>query len=304
MGEMPIFNFPQHARLFYCSGKNVSMPELLLPVTGAFHFALTARVLARLPEHNKLECWDETTGLHRRALRTERGPMMVTAQAVGQSSIRLSDNSPSSQAWAHHSFGLGFPPEEFYAVAKKDPVLKEAIKKLRGLRPPMFDPWEAWVATVLGQQITLSFCLQQIAAVSKKIAGAIDGYPLHPTPTEILAANPEDLLACKVSGRKTEYLKTLAEATLNGYFKDVPSMPLQDALAHLVALRGVGMWTARFYLATTGRMDSLAYGDAGLASAYKMAYGHTHDLEAWGEGLGNVRGWAYWYLIWFIKYQP
>jgi 3-methyladenine DNA glycosylase/8-oxoguanine DNA glycosylase len=105
-----------------------------------------------------------------------------------------------------------------------------------------------------------------------------------------------------VSRRKTEYLKTVAQALLDGYFNNMLEAPLPDALDHLVALRGVGLWTARYWLASVGRLDSLAYGDAGLNSAYKRAYGTLDGVEAWGEALGDVRGWAYYYLIWSVKY--
>ena len=78
---------------------------------------------------------------------------------------------------------------------------------------------------------------------------------------------------------------------------------MTDVLEHLTALRGVGLWTARYWLASIGRLDFLAYGDAGFNAAYKSAYGSLDGIEAWGEGLGVTRGWAYYYLIWHTKYM-
>ncbi len=285
---------------------------------GGFSFSLTAQVLARLPKNNRLERWDALTQTHSRALLTSTGEAQIVTARAAPNGIEMSssidtavDSSVDAVAleWARLSFALQLDPTPFYEVAAKDVVLRGCVDRLRGLRPPLMEFWEAWVAAVLGQQITLSFCLDTIGYVAKRYGGEVldaHGQPhyLHPTPEAILEADPADLYVCKVSRQKISYLKIVARALLDGYFDGILEMPLHDALAKLIALKGVGNWTARYWLATVGRLDSLAYGDAGLASAYKAAYGHTHDLEAWGEALGDVRGWAYYYLIWGVKYLP
>lgn len=281
-----------------------------LKTTAPFSFPLTAHVLARLPEHNQLERFDAQHEVHQRALMTANGPRVVTVKPV-RNGLELSDDSPEAQTWARLSFGLNLNPTPWHAATRGDAALERACTVLNGLRPPLMDHWEAWVAAILGQQITLQFCLAQIGMVSRRFGGEVSGtlpdgrpylFPLHPTPEAILEADPDALLACKVSRRKTEYLKTVAQALLDGYFNNMLEAPLPDALDHLVALRGVGLWTARYWLASVGRLDSLAYGDAGLNSAYKRAYGTLDGVEAWGEALGDVRGWAYYYLIWSVKY--
>jgi DNA-3-methyladenine glycosylase II len=277
-----------------------------LETTGAFSFPLTARVLARLPERNVVERWDASLKVHQRAL--GRRVVTVTGDDAG---VTLSDTSSDALEWARLSFALDLDPEAFYEVAARDEVLRLCVTRLQGLRPPLMDFWEAWVAAILGQQITLSFCLDTIGYLSKRVAGELsatlpDGssqvVAVHPTPEMILEVDAQTFYECKVSRQKATYLKVVAQALLEGYFDGILELPLSQALVKLTALKGVGNWTARYWLATVGRLDSLAYGDAGLASAYKLAYGRTHDLEAWGEALGDVRGWAYYYLIWGVKY--
>jgi 3-methyladenine DNA glycosylase/8-oxoguanine DNA glycosylase len=272
-----------------------------LRTTAPFDFGLTADVLSRLPAYNTIERWDALAQQHTRALETRQGPQLVTARAAPQG-LHLNNDTPEAEDWARRSFGLACDPTEFYEMAARDPVLRQCVIALHGLRPPLLEPWEAWIAAILGQQITLSFCLQTIGYVAKRYAGDVGGHSLHPTPEAILEATVEDLRICKVSRQKAAYLKVAAQATLDGYCEGLLDVPLEQAIAHLTALKGVGRWTARYWLATVGRMDSLAYGDAGLISAFKRAYGENHDLEAWGENLGAVRGWAYWYLIWGVKY--
>jgi 3-methyladenine DNA glycosylase/8-oxoguanine DNA glycosylase len=293
------------------SNPTSSQNDLILETAQPFSFALTASVLARLPQHNQVECFDERNGVHQRAIHTSLGARVIAARAHPKG-LEISDDSPEAREWAVTSFGLELDPAPFYKVAAKDAALLSAITSLKGLRPPLMTPWEAWVAAILGQQITLSFCLQQINMVSKRFGGQVAGqladgsshlFPLHPTPEQILAADEAGLLACKVSRRKTEYLKTVAEALLDGYFNGVLDGDVTDVLEHLTALRGVGLWTARYWLAAIGRLDFLAYGDAGLNAAYKTAYGSLDGIEAWGQALGKTRGWAYYYLIWHTKYM-
>jgi 3-methyladenine DNA glycosylase/8-oxoguanine DNA glycosylase len=285
------------------------MPDLSA-APGEFSFALTASVLARLPNRNRVERFDAARNRHSRALVGSDGRSFIVRAGDAGSGVTLSSSDSVALEWARASFALALDPSPFYAVAARDPVLGECVARLRGLRPPLMNFWEAWVAAILGQQITLSFCLDTIGYVSKRFGGEVmdpesgEAIYLHPTPESILEADPYELYLCKVSRQKCAYLKTAASALLEGYFDGVLEMPLAEALAKLTALKGVGRWTARYWLATVGRLDSLAYGDAGLANAYKSAYGRTHDLEAWGEALGDVRGWAYYYLIWGVKYLP
>jgi 3-methyladenine DNA glycosylase/8-oxoguanine DNA glycosylase len=282
-----------------------------LRTTEPFSFALTAQVLARLPKNNALERWDEVTGTHRRALVSAAGHSEIVTVTGSDDGINVSSGDAIAESWARASFGLDLNPTLFYAVAARDEILAACVTKLWGLRPPLMDFWEAWVAAILGQQISLSFCLDTIGYTARRFGGEVPGvdaqgepyaYPLHPTPESILAAEPLELALCKLSRQKIAYLKIVAAALLDGYFTGILELSLPEALLKLTALKGVGNWTARYWLATVGRLDSLAYGDAGLASAYKAAYGRTHDLEAWGEALGEVRGWAYYYLIWGVKY--
>jgi DNA-3-methyladenine glycosylase II len=288
-----------------------SSPAIRLSTSGPFSFPLTAQVLARLPKNNALERWDEATVTHRRALVTSSSHSEIVTVTGDDAGINVSSDDPIVGSWARASFGLDLDPTPFYEVASRDEVLASCVTKLWGLRPPLMDFWEAWVAAILGQQITLSFCLDTIGYTARRFGGEVPGldahgqpyaYPLHPTPESILAADPAELYLCKLSRQKIAYLKIAAAALLDGYFDGILELPLGEAIVKLTALKGVGNWTARYWLSTVGRLDSLAYGDAGLASAYKLAYGRTHDLEAWGEALGEVRGWAYYYLIWGVKY--
>ena len=81
-----------------------------------------------------------------------------------------------------------------------------------------------------------------------------------------------ELKECGLSGRKAEYLIGAAQACLSGAlrFADLPEMSGDDASAHLVALRGVGAWTADNYrLFALGDMDAWPGNDLALQEAMR-----------------------------------
>jgi DNA-3-methyladenine glycosylase II len=292
---------------------------VLLETSRPFDFALTSEVLSRLPRHC---AWERSHGAdepggpyHQRVLRTAAGPRVVTARpAPDGNGVLLDDDSEEAVTWARLSFGLEQDMAPFMAAAERDPYLRDAARSLAGLRVPLVDPWEAWVAAIVSQQVTLAFAFQSINSLCRLLAGSIhtshpdgepESLPLFVTPEQVLDSDPEFLKEhCKLSRNKTDYLKVAARATLDGSLDGIHDLPTEEAVARLTQLRGVGNWTARYWLLTTGRLDSLPYGDAGLRTAYKTLAG-THDgLEEWGESLGPTRGWAYFYAIWFAKRTP
>ena len=87
----------------------------------------------------------------------------------------------------------------------------------------------------------------------------------------IAAAEAEDLRAVGLSRPKARYLQAIAGAGLD--WKGLRQMPDDEAIAALVALPGVGVWTAEIYLKfALGRADVFAAGDLALQEAARMMY--------------------------------
>lgn len=91
-----------------------------------------------------------------------------------------------------------------------------------------------------------------------------------PTPAQVLATPVPRLRAAGLSGRKVEYAMELAERTQSG---DVPVSRLHrmtdaEVMATLVALRGIGRWTAQMVLMFhLGRLDVFPELDLGVQKA-------------------------------------
>ena len=98
-----------------------------------------------------------------------------------------------------------------------------------------------------------------------------------PTPREILDDDPDELKAAAgLSRAKVNSLRSLAEHVLAGELQIGSFADLSDeqAIAALVAVKGIGEWTAHMFLMfTLHRQDILATGDVGIRNAIMRAYG-------------------------------
>lgn len=124
------------------------------------------------------------------------------------------------------------------------------------------DGFEAIASAIVGQQISVAAA----AAIWDRMRTA--GLT---RPEAIRAASDDQLRAAGLSRPKARYLRGVAEAGLD--WAALRRMDDGAAIAALVALPGVGVWTAEIYLKfALGRADVLAAGDLALQEAARMMY--------------------------------
>ena len=84
-------------------------------------------------------------------------------------------------------------------------------------------------------------------------------------------ASEDDLRACGLSRQKIRYGKALAEAGID--FNRLRDLPDADVIKTLVAVPGIGPWTAEVYaMFSLGRADVFAPGDLALQEAAKVLF--------------------------------
>jgi DNA-3-methyladenine glycosylase II len=96
------------------------------------------------------------------------------------------------------------------------------------------------------------------------------------TPKGVLAADIDALRGCGLSRPKIAHIRSIAEAVESGALnlKRVARASDEDAQAELVAVKGIGPWTADVYLMfCLGRWDVFPHADVGLSEAYRMITG-------------------------------
>ena len=155
----------------------------------------------------------------------------------------------------------------------------------------------AWI--VISQQVSTA----SANAIHKRF---LERFP-SPQASEILAASEDDLKACGLSAPKMRTLRAICEAVVAGAldFDSLHSMEAHEAHAALVAVKGIGPWTADiFLLFSLGHPDAWPVGDLALQEAARMALRlktrpDAAKLEKLGERWRPWRGaaarllWAY-----------
>jgi 3-methyladenine DNA glycosylase/8-oxoguanine DNA glycosylase len=179
--------------------------------------------------------------------------------------------------------GAEFELGPFYEWAKSDPVLRELTVELAGFRPPLApDPFETLVTSITAQQVSLfaAFAIRNrlIERFGRRVGRAYS----FPTAGELCRAGQDDLLALGFSRRKAEYVLGLAREPID--LDELADLPDEEVKRRLVALRGIGEWTAEWFLARhLARPRAWPVGDVALEKAVRGFYPDVRDLESTRE---------------------
>ncbi|OZC01672.1 DNA-3-methyladenine glycosylase family protein [Rubricoccus marinus] len=155
----------------------------------------------------------------------------------------------------------------------------------------------ALVRAITGQQVS--------TAAARTIHGRVVALLGEVTPQALLAQDAEALRGAGLSRAKTAAVQDLAAKALEGTVlsrEAFAALPDKEVIARLVAVRGIGVWTARmFLLFTLGRPDVWAPGDLGLREGLRVMTGAEErptpkQFEAAGEPFRPWRSVASWYL--------
>lgn len=138
-------------------------------------------------------------------------------------------------------------------------------------RPPAGDAYTALVRAIVGQQLSVSAA----RSIHARLLGWFGGHA--PSPAEILAADPGAMRAAAgLSNAKVAFLRSLAEHVASGELDldHLASLPDDELIAQLTAVKGIGEWTAHMFLIfELRRPDVLAVGDLGIRRGAERAYG-------------------------------
>jgi 3-methyladenine DNA glycosylase/8-oxoguanine DNA glycosylase len=176
--------------------------------------------------------------------------------------------------------GAPFDLDGFYGWARADPVLARLTRELAGFRPPLApDPFETLVTSITAQQVSLfaAFAIRNrlIECFGRQVGQAY----AFPTAERLRDATYDDLTALGFSGRKAEYVLGLAQEPID--LDELASLPDEEVKERLVSLRGIGEWTAEWFLARhLARPRAWPVGDIALAKAVRSFYPEETDLVA------------------------
>jgi len=175
--------------------------------------------------------------------------------------------------------GAAFDLDAFYAFAAADPVLADVARRLAGFRPPLApDPFESLVTSITAQQVSLFSAFAIRNRLLERFGRRGELAYAFPTRDRIARAQEHELVAIGFSRRKAEYVIGLAGAEID--LDALGALDDDEVRARLTAIRGLGPWTAEWFLARhLARPRAWPAGDLGLRKAADVLYGlDVHEL--------------------------
>jgi DNA-3-methyladenine glycosylase II len=186
-------------------------------------------------------------------------------------------------------------------LTKRDRVMRKLIPKFGEARlQSRGDAFTTLARSIVGQQISV----KAAQSVWDRFAALIDA-PSHRLPPDAVARLRQDTMReCGLSARKVEYLRDLAQHFAGGSVdaKAWRAMDDDSIIEQLVAIRGIGRWTAEMFLIFhLMRPDVLPLDDIGLLRGISENYFSGEpvsrsEAREVGDAWAPYRSVATWYL--------
>jgi DNA-3-methyladenine glycosylase II len=186
-------------------------------------------------------------------------------------------------------------------LAKRDRVMKKLIPQFGEARlQSRGDAFTTLARSIVGQQISV----KAAQSVWERFVGAVGGPSHKLAPTAVLAFALADLRGAGLSVRKAEYLTDLARHFEAGtvHVRQWQQMDDQAIIDELVAIRGIGRWTAEMFLIFhLMRPDVMPLDDVGLIKGISQNYFSGEpvsraEAREVGDAWAPFRSVATWYI--------
>jgi len=182
-------------------------------------------------------------------------------------------------------------------LAKKDRVMKRLIPQFGdACLQSHGDAFTTLARSIVGQQISVK--------AAQTVWERFEKLPRKLTAANVLKLKVDDMRAAGLSARKIEYLVDLALHFDSGavHVKSWEGMDDEAIIAELVAIRGIGRWTAEMFLIFhLMRPDVLPLDDIGLISGISHNYFSgdpvsRSDAREVADAWAPYRSVATWYI--------
>ncbi len=204
--------------------------------------------------------------------------MRITAAEGG---VDVDPLDAETEAVVRKVLGFEFDLVAFSAWAATKDELAPLAVRFAGFRPTLApDPFEMLVGAITAQQVSLFAAVAIRNRLVGRFGERVGRVRAFPARERIAAASEEELFSLGFSRRKAEYVTGLARSDLD--LAGLALLPDEEVQAQLTALRGLGEWTADWFLARhLGRPRAWPAGDLALRKAVRALYGDV-DVRATG----------------------
>lgn len=291
---------PDRAQLVDCD----LMRFCMYPVM-PFRLDLTVWALRRR-SMNAVDLWDGKT--YRRVLAVDDKPVLVAVtqqRAMLDITVTGEDLSPAAEQATRFALkrllGINLDLSDFYEFTPRHARLNQLAMRFRGLKPPRFaSVFEGLVNGITCQQLSLTVGIVFLNRLAER-CGLAFGVDLHafPRPQDLAHLDAKELRPLGYSGSKARAIIEVARAIGDGQLdlEGLRQLDNQQCVDRLVAIRGVGRWTAEYVLLRgLGRTNVFPGDDVGarnnlerwLRLRSKLDYeGVQNVLRRW-EGYGGL----------------
>jgi DNA-3-methyladenine glycosylase II len=182
-------------------------------------------------------------------------------------------------------------------LVKKDRVMKRLIPQFGdACLETRGDAFVTLARSIVGQQISVK--------AAQTVWERFELLPRKLTPANVLKLKVDDMRAAGLSARKVEYLVDLALHFDNGalHVKSWDAMSDDEIVAELIAIRGIGRWTAEMFLIFhLMRPNVLPLDDVGLITGISHNY-FSGDTVSRSDAREVAAAWAPYCTVatWYI----
>ena len=182
-------------------------------------------------------------------------------------------------------------------LMKRDRVMKKLIPQFPGTAlQSRGDAFTTLARSIVGQQISVK--------AAQSVWERFEKLPSQMRPASVLKLKVDDMRAAGLSARKVEYLVDLALHFDSGriHVKQWDGMDDEAIIAELVAIRGIGRWTAEMFLMFhLLRPNVLPLDDVGLINGISLNYFSGEPVSR-SEAREVAEAWAPWRSVatWYM----
>jgi DNA-3-methyladenine glycosylase II len=290
-----------------------------------FDFELSAGIHSRFK--NSLPDTYEN-GFYRRVLHVGKKLILVSVSSKGRTEkpkllvevcprLRKTLENNALRKLLESMFASSFDFNGFYALAKRDRLMKVVAESVKGLRPiPPPTIFEAVIIAITEQQISLNAAIvirsRLIEKYGEKVMFGGKVFYAFPTPKLLAKVQPVEMKKVGLSIIKARYINEFSKKVASGGFNPERLRQFDDekVIAELTKIKGVGRWTSEYVLVRgMGRVNSLPADDLGIQRAVSQAYFNgkkvsSEDVRKVLMKFAPYSGIAAFYLMYYMFWQP
>ena len=186
-------------------------------------------------------------------------------------------------------------------LARRDRVMRKLIPQCgEGRLQSRGDAFTTLARSIVGQQISV----KAAQSVWDRFAALVADSPTRLKPASVLALEPQEARSAGLSARKVEYLFDLAQHFEAGtvHVRQWQQMDDEAIIEELIAIRGIGRWTAEMFLIFhLMRPNVLPLDDLGLIKGISVNYFSGEpvsraEAREVGDAWAPYRSVATWYV--------